>query len=29
VTTTLTTLAARTCVKMFYVLATNSWGQVQ
>ena len=29
VTTTLTTLAARTCVKLFYVLATNSWGQVQ
>jgi hypothetical protein len=29
VTTTLTTLAARTCVKYFYVLSTNTWGQVQ
>ena len=28
-TTTLTTLAQRTCVKMFYVLATNTWGQIQ
>jgi len=29
VTTTLTTLAARTCVKLFYVAATTSWGQIQ
>jgi hypothetical protein len=29
VTTTLTTLAARTCVKLIYVAATNSWGQIQ
>jgi hypothetical protein len=29
VTTTLTTLAARTCVKLIYVAATNTWGQIQ
>jgi len=29
VTTTLTTLAARTCVKLFYVAATTTWGQIR
>jgi len=28
-TTTLTTLAARTCVKLFYTLSNTTWSQVQ